>query len=127
MEKWNGKTRFQLTTWRTTRWKCTIWPPSNRTEWPAQGGYDAWFNDVTAARNYAVPSRIFLGAAEENPVLLTRQDWRGRGASWGPKGIGYWEVNVVAPTRYDVAAVRPAESGRRRDVFLRQSFRAAIR
>ena len=23
-------------------------------------------------------------------------------ATWGPKGIGYWEVNVVAPLRYDI-------------------------
>ena len=35
-------------------------------------------------------------------MLLTRQDWRGRGASWGPKGIGYWEVNVVGRGRYDI-------------------------
>ena len=94
---------FSSTTWRTTRWKCTIWPPGIRTAWrSSRRPYDAWFDDVTAARNYAVPSRIFLGAAEENPVLLTRQDWRGSGASWGPKGIGYWEVNVVARTRCDI-------------------------
>ena len=64
--------------------------------------YDAWFNDVTGGRDYTVPSRIFLGAPQENPVLLTRQDWRGSGASWGPKGIGYWEVNVVARARYEI-------------------------
>ena len=49
-----------------------------------------------------MPPRIFLGAAQENPVLLTRQDWRGPRASWGPKGIGYWEVKVVTRARYDV-------------------------
>ena len=64
--------------------------------------YDAWFDDVTAARDYSVPSRIFLGAAQENPVLLTRQDWRGPDASWRPGGVGYWEVKVVAPARYDI-------------------------
>ncbi len=73
-----------------------------------KAAYDAWFNDVTCARNYAVPPRIFLGAAEENPVLLTQQDWRVHGLTWEPKasweakGIGYWEVNVVARARYDV-------------------------
>jgi hypothetical protein len=64
--------------------------------------YDAWFNDVTGSRDYAVPSRIFIGAAQENPVLLTRQDWRGRSADWSPKGIGYWEVNVVASKPYEI-------------------------
>jgi hypothetical protein len=64
--------------------------------------YDAWFSDVTGKRDYAKPSRIFLGAPQENPVLLTRQDWRGEGANWTPKGIGHWEVNVVASTRCEV-------------------------
>ncbi len=67
-----------------------------------KAAYDAWFDDVTSGRDYRTPSRIFLGAAEENPVLLTRQDWRGDGASWGPAGIGFWEVNVVSQARFDV-------------------------
>ncbi|MGO8745176.1 MAG: arylsulfatase [Thermoguttaceae bacterium] len=103
-ETWTHKTRFQL--------YDMAHDPLEMHDLAAQEpgrvaklktAYDAWFNDVTAARDYAVPARIFLGAAEENPVLLTRQDWRGRGASWGPKGIGSWEVNVVAPVRYDIA------------------------
>jgi len=64
--------------------------------------YDAWFTDVTAARDYSVPSRIYLGAPQENPVLLTRQDWRGSKASWNAKGLGYWEVNVVTDALYDI-------------------------
>lgn len=64
--------------------------------------YDAWFTDVTANRDYAAPSRIYLGSERENPVLLTRQDWRGEGASWGPKGVGHWEVNVVANTPCEI-------------------------
>jgi hypothetical protein len=64
--------------------------------------YDAWFTDVTAARDYHIPSLIDLGAPEENPVLLTRQDWRGDGADWSPKGIGYWQVNVVSPGPYEI-------------------------
>lgn len=64
--------------------------------------YDAWFSDVTGARDYHVPARIFLGTPHEDPVLLTRQDWRGPGASWGPKGSGYWEVNVAALSQYEV-------------------------
>ena len=64
--------------------------------------YDAWFSDVTSARDYKVPSRIFLGAPQENPVLLTRQDWRGSQADWSPRGIGYWEVNVVTAASYEI-------------------------
>jgi arylsulfatase A-like enzyme len=64
--------------------------------------YDAWFTDVTSARDYANPSRIFLGAPQEDPVLLTRQDWRGPNASWTPKGVGYWEVKVVSDATYDI-------------------------
>jgi hypothetical protein len=67
-----------------------------------KAAYDAWFTDVTGGRDYSVPSRIFLGAPQENPVLLTRQDWRGSNASSSPKGIGYWELNVVARARYDI-------------------------
>jgi arylsulfatase A-like enzyme len=69
-----------------------------------KAAYDAWFDAVTAGRDYAVPSRIFLGATQENPVLLTRQDWR---------GSGYWEVNVVAGGDYDVKLrfqPRPADT-----------------
>jgi hypothetical protein len=67
-----------------------------------KGEYDAWFTDVTSKRDYAEPSRIFLGAPQENPVLLTRQDWRGPGASWDPKGVGHWEVKVVSDATYDI-------------------------
>jgi hypothetical protein len=64
--------------------------------------YDAWFTDVTSARDYTTPSRIFIGAPQENPVLLTRQDWRGNSASWEPKSIGHWYVNVVTDAKYQV-------------------------
>jgi arylsulfatase A-like enzyme len=64
-------------------------------------GYEAWFRDVGATRGYA-PPRIHLGSPRENPVVLTRQDWRGPGASWTPKGLGYWEVNVAKEGRYEI-------------------------
>ena len=44
-------------------------------------GYEAWFQDVSATRGYA-PPRIHLGTPHENPVTLTRQDWRGPRAGW---------------------------------------------
>jgi arylsulfatase A-like enzyme len=103
VEKWNGKTSLQL--------YDMAHDPLELHDLAAQepqrvaslkAAYDAWFSDVTAGRDYNEPSRIFLGAAQENPVLLTRQDWRGPGASWGPQGAGYWEVKVVAAVRYQI-------------------------
>jgi len=102
-ENWNGKTDFQLYDMAHDPFEMhnlAAQKPEIVTRLKA--AYDKWFNDVTSGRDYRVPSRIFLGAAQENPVLLTRQDWRGPKASWGPNGVGYWEVNVVARARYDV-------------------------
>jgi len=102
-EKWDGKTAFQLYDMAHDPLELHDLAAQNPDRVAKlKAAYDAWFNDVTGGRDYAVPSRIFLGAPQENPVLLTRQDWRGRGASWGPKGAGYWEVNVVAAASYDV-------------------------
>ena len=64
-------------------------------------GYEAWFKDVGSTRGYA-PPRIYLGAAQENPTTLTRQDWRGPRAGWGPKSLGYWEVQVAWAGRYTI-------------------------
>ena len=49
-----------------------------------------------------MPQRIFVGTAQENPVLLTRQDWRGPKASWSSEGIGYWDLNIVTGAHYDI-------------------------
>ncbi|MBS1824544.1 MAG: sulfatase-like hydrolase/transferase [Acidobacteria bacterium] len=73
-----------------------------------RGEYDAWFADVSATRNYE-PPKIFLGAEQENPVTLTRQDWRGPSASWDGKGNGHWEVDVRRAGKYDIT-VRMAKT-----------------
>ena len=65
-----------------------------------RAGYDAWFEDVGATRGYA-PPRIHLGTPHENPVTLTRQDWRGA-EGWADKHLGYWEVRVARAGKYDV-------------------------
>jgi arylsulfatase A-like enzyme len=67
--------------------------------------YEAWFVDVSATRGYA-PPRIHLGAAAENPTTLTRQDWRGAG--WGPKDRGHWDVKVTRAGNYRVTLRFPA-------------------
>jgi arylsulfatase A-like enzyme len=55
--------------------------------------YGAWFRDVSRARGFD-PPRIHVGSDHENPVTLTRQDWRGPRAGWDDDSLGYWEVDV---------------------------------
>ncbi len=66
-----------------------------------QGAYEDWFQDVSSTRGYDPPG-IYLGTKHENPVTLTRQDWRGPRASWGAEGLGYWEVDVRDSGTYRV-------------------------
>ena len=62
--------------------------------------YDRWFADVTAAG--FEPPRIVVGSDSENPTLLTRQDWRGPEAGWGPKSVGHWELEVAEAGAYTI-------------------------
>jgi len=64
--------------------------------------YEEWFKDVSSTRGYA-PPRIQLGTKFENPVILTRQDWRGPRAGWKADSLGYWEVLVTEKARYEVS------------------------
>ena len=65
-------------------------------------GYEEWFGDVSSTRGFD-PPRILLGSGHENPVILTRQDWRVAGADgYGDKNLGYWEVNVASAGNYEV-------------------------
>ena len=68
--------------------------------------YEAWFAGVSASRGYD-PPRIYIGAPEENPAVLTRQDWRGPGG-WGDEHVGHWLVKVVRQGAYDVRVDAPA-------------------
>ena len=71
---------------------------------------EEWFKDVSSASGYA-PPRIHLGTPHENPVTLTRQDWRGPDAGWTPGSIGHWEVHVAKGGRYEVTIdMAPAPS-----------------
>lgn len=73
-----------------------------------KGVYSTWFNDVGRTRGFD-PPRIHLGSRLESPSVLTRQDWRGPRAGWGPDALGYWEVFVARPGRYRVAVtLKPA-------------------
>ena len=64
--------------------------------------YEDWFEDVSASRGYD-PPKIFIGTEYENPVILTRQDWRMVGRDgWQDGYLGYWEVDVKAAGTYDI-------------------------
>lgn len=73
----------------------------NRVVEEMRDGYRHWFEDVTAANGRAAP-RIKLGTPHENPVVLTRQDWRGPRAGWGAKNLGHWDVEIAQAGDYEV-------------------------
>ena len=66
--------------------------------------YEEWFNDVSGTRpdNYA-PPRIYIGTPYENPVVLTRQNWRHvKGRPWAKDSNGYWELYSAESGAYDI-------------------------
>jgi arylsulfatase A-like enzyme len=102
-DTWDGKTEFQLFDMARDPLEMhdvAVQHSERVTELKA--AYDRWFDDVASGRNFGHPQRIFLGAKQENPVLLTRQDWRGPDATWTPEGIGYWDLNIVTRARYEI-------------------------
>lgn len=75
--------------------------------------YDAWFQDVTATLKANRP-RIHVGSEHENPTVLTRQDWRGPAAGWGPNDIGHWDLSVERGGKYRVTVTfEPAKVERK--------------
>jgi arylsulfatase/arylsulfatase A len=75
-----------------------------------KNAYDQWFEDVSNTRpdNYD-PPRIFIGTEHENPVVLTRQDWRHtKGRPWAPNSNGYWQLYAASGGKYDILVrIRP--------------------
>jgi arylsulfatase A-like enzyme len=61
--------------------------------------YTEWFESVSSVRHY-IPPRIYLGTPHENPVTLTRQDWRVQSEARG--AVGWWEVDVKRTGSYQV-------------------------
>jgi len=74
-----------------------------------KAAYEAWFKEMQNDRGFD-PPRISIGTGYENPVTLTRQDWRGPRASWSPDALGYWEVKVAARGRYRVTLRFPPDA-----------------
>lgn len=67
--------------------------------------YEAWLKDVSATRGYA-PPRIVVGTEHENPVTLTRQDWRSP-TGWADEHCGHWEIRIAEAGVFDVTAEFP--------------------
>lgn len=77
--------------------------------------YDAWLKDVSSSRGYS-PPLIYIGTPHENPVSLTRQDWRGA-EGWHDGSTGYWAVHVAKEGAYDISAEFPASDQPREVCF----------
>jgi len=69
--------------------------------------YEAWFADVTK-KGFA-PPRIIVGNEKENPLRLSRQDWRGPKAGWNADSEGHWEIKVERAGKYRVTLWAPGE------------------
>lgn len=69
--------------------------------------YDAWFDDVSKLGFN--PPRIAIGNANENPVRLSRQDWRGPKAGWNADSVGHWLTRVEKPGQYEVTVISRSE------------------
>ncbi|HTU25318.1 MAG TPA: arylsulfatase [Pirellulales bacterium] len=82
-----------------------------------KGAYEKWFDDVSSTRGFPRP-RIIVGTSHENPVTLTRQDWRGPQANWSPTGLGNWQVEIATPGVYELT-VRAAAANEPGTVELR--------
>lgn len=72
--------------------------------------YEGWFAGVTK-KGFA-PPRIVIGSEKENPVRLSRQDWRGPKAGWQPDSLGHWGVTVARTGKYKVTIYAPGEFGK---------------
>jgi len=72
-----------------------------------RGAYDAWLDDVSSTRGPGTydPPLIHVGSPQENPTVLSQQDWR---LYWGAEGWrrddlrGRWQVFVEKEGEYEV-------------------------
>ena len=60
--------------------------------------YEDWFSEVTRERDFHSPPRIHVGTRHQNPVILSRFEWRGPRAAtqlgdWDEQQ-GHWEIRA---------------------------------
>lgn len=53
--------------------------------------YENWFSDVTSERDFHSPQRTYVGTEHQNPVILSRFDWRSQSTS---AHVGWWEIRA---------------------------------
>ncbi len=68
---------------------------------------DSWHDEILQSPNLLTPPRIIIGAKQENPVILNRNDWKGPTARrWSSaNAFGYWDVNVQYPGPYEIKMI----------------------
>ena len=111
-ERWDGKKLFEL-------FNVESDPSEGRNIADEQADvmkrlladYEDWFAKMKSTRDFASP-RIIVGTTNENPVTLTRQDWRGPAANWGTNGLGHWEIEVAHAGEYDFKLQFPELTGK---------------
>ena len=83
--------------------------------------YADWLQDVSSTRGYA-PPRIGVGTVHEDPVVLTRQDWRMVGPDgWGDTDLGFWEIQVHGAGTYRIRFLfGPASGGGNAELRVQQ-------
>lgn len=102
-EEWSGPPRFELyRPMENPREEKNLADKHPEIVEQLKKQYEAWFKDVSSTRpdNYA-PPRIQIGTAHENPVTLTRQDWRRVAAGKETYGVrGKWLLHVAKKGSY---------------------------
>jgi len=94
-QKWTAEPVFELYDYANDPLEMTnIAPQQPAVVAQMRRQYEAWFKDVTGARDYTVPPRIHLGAPQQKEVLLTRQDGRMPNLTLTSKRIAIWFVDV---------------------------------
>ena len=73
----------------------------------SEATHEHWFADVTK-KGFA-PPRIVIGSEKENPVRLSRQDWRGPKAGWTPQSEGHWKTEVAESGVYEFTILSRSE------------------
>jgi arylsulfatase A-like enzyme len=83
--------------------------------------FDQWYSDVIFDEPLTIPPRIIIGANNENPVTLSRQDWKGpKAKSWrSENAYGYWDVSFARKGLYDIKLISPHPVGQMGTAYIR--------